>query len=112
MLFAQLRIEVQLNLQEIDRGRFEMYAIENSCKLREAAPFKKLGHFKRGYAYYEFKHEKENISEDKEIILMHKVASLTLVARIMLIILIVYFVGHWTFFHSWTGSCPRYSSTV
>ena len=88
MIFAQLSIEVQLDLQEIGQGRFKMYTIENSCKLKEAAPFKKAGQFKRGFAYYEFKHKKENISEDKEIILMHKVASFTLVARITLIILI------------------------
>ena len=73
MLFGQLSIEVELNLLDISRDRFKLYTIENSCKLREATPFKDIGCFKRGYAYYEFKHEKENISEDKEIILMHKV---------------------------------------
>lgn len=73
MLFGQLSIEVELNLQEVSQDRFQLHTIENDCKLREAPPFKDAGCFKRGYAYYEFKHEKENILVDKEIILMHKV---------------------------------------
>jgi hypothetical protein len=68
--FSRLLIKGRLNLQKINQDRFKLYEIKNSCQLRDAAPFKDTGDFKRGYVYYEFMHEKENISEDKEIILM------------------------------------------
>ena len=73
MIFSQLRIKGRLNLQEISQDRFKLYTIESSCRLRDAAAVKDAGDFKRGYAYYEFIHEKENIAEGKEIILMREV---------------------------------------
>ena len=74
MIFSQLRIEVRLNLQDVS-DRFKLYTIESSCRLMDAAPVKDAGDFKRGYAYYEFIYEKENIAEGKEIILMCEVVN-------------------------------------
>ena len=74
MIFSQLRIEVRLNLQDVS-DRFKLHTMESSCRLRDAAPVKDAGDFKRGYAYYEFIHEKENIAEGKEIILMCEVVN-------------------------------------
>lgn len=81
MIFSQLGIERQLNLQEISQDRFKLHTIESSCRLRDAAAVKDAGNFKRGYAYYEFFHEKENISEGKEIILMREVVFLNFIAQ-------------------------------
>lgn len=64
-------VEVKLKLKLTKRG-FEKLDIKKNCTLREAIKSSNKM-FKRGQAYYEFIHEKENISEDKELIFMNKV---------------------------------------
>ena len=67
-------IEVKLKLEPLVGRNFVKIDIEKDCTLREAIEYhpKKLK-FKRGHAYYEFFHEKENVSEDKELIFINKV---------------------------------------
>ena len=55
----------------IDR-KFEKLDVRKNCTLRETIESSNKN-FKRGWAYYEFIHDKENISEDKELIFMNKV---------------------------------------
>ena len=60
-------------LKPILRSRiFEKLEITQDCALRETIGIYS-NTFKRGRAYYEFTHERENISEDKELIFMDKV---------------------------------------
>lgn len=67
-------VKERLKLQLIQGRKFKKIEIEKNCELREAIEYdpKKLK-FMQGHAYYEFKHAKENISEDKELIFMSKV---------------------------------------
>ena len=65
-------LEVKLKLELITDRSFEKLDIKNNCKLREAIEYSNKK-FKRGRAYYEFIHDKENISEDKELVFMNKV---------------------------------------
>lgn len=66
-------IEVTLKLEKIDGRKFIELEIEEDCKLRDAVELKLRLKFKRGHSYYQFAHEKENISRDKELIFMNKV---------------------------------------
>ena len=65
-------LEVKLKLELITNRSFEKLDIKTNCKLREAIEYGNKK-FERGRAYYEFIHDKENISEDKELIFMNKV---------------------------------------
>ena len=65
-------LEVKLKLQLIKDRRVEKLDIKENCKLREAIEYRNKK-FKRGHTYYEFVHDQENISEDKELIFMNKV---------------------------------------
>ena len=64
----------KLKLEPITERKFRKHTMENSCSLRDAVEYKLTADFKRGRAYYEFAHKKENISEDKEVIFMDKVS--------------------------------------
>ena len=65
-------LEDKMKLEWITDRSFEKLDVKKDCKLREAIDcYNKK--FKRGRAYYEFVHDKENISEDKELIFMNKV---------------------------------------
>ena len=67
-------VEVKLKLKLITDRSFKKLDIEqNDSSLREAIEYTGSKKFKRGHAYYEFIHDKENISEDKELIFMNKV---------------------------------------
>ena len=66
-------IEVTLKLKEIEGRKFTKLKIVEDCTLRDAVELKLKLKFKRGHAYYEFFHEKENISQDKELIFVNKV---------------------------------------
>ena len=68
-------IEVTLNLKSTIDRYFNKLEIKKDCRLREAVEYESKI-FKRGHAYYEFTHEKESISEDKELIFMNKVVNL------------------------------------
>ena len=48
------------------------YEVKQSCSLKEFIETKELI-YRRGLAFYEFTHEKENISAKKKFILMNKV---------------------------------------
>ena len=61
-----IRQELQLTL--VQEGRFESYNVNNDCQLRDFLPNNLK--FRRGCAYYEFEHEVEHISEDKQLIFM------------------------------------------
>lgn len=69
-----LPIEVKLKLEPLVGRSFMKIDIEKDCTLWEAIEYHpKNLKFKRGHAYYEFVHGKENVSEDKELIFINKV---------------------------------------
>ena len=60
--------------EEAPPPRFEVLDVNEDCELREF--IERSGRpFKRGCALYQFTHEIEDISDDKEIVLMKKVVS-------------------------------------
>ena len=63
---------MKLKLEFITNRVFEKLDIKKNCTVREAIESSNKK-FKRGRAYYEFIHEKEKISDDKELIFMNKV---------------------------------------
>ena len=63
----------KLKLKPITDRSFKKVKIGKDCKLRDFIEYEMSLKFKRGHAYYEFIHEKENISEDRELIFMDKV---------------------------------------
>ena len=67
----------ELKLKEINQERFIIkYTVEKNCQLKKFLKSLKLA-YRKGCVYYEFIH-KETISEDKELIFMHKVFAITL----------------------------------
>ena len=65
-------IAERLKLKPIEGRNFRKEEIKKDCKLREIFENEAKA-FKRGHAYYEFIHERENVSGDKEIIFMNEV---------------------------------------
>ena len=65
--------EEQLHLYPVIKGRFEQYEVKKDFQLREFVEAELRLEFRRGSAFYEFTHEVENISEDKELIFREKV---------------------------------------
>ena len=63
----------QLDLQPFPRGVLEVHRVSHDCELREYVENKLKLEFKRGCVFYEFVHDFEDISEDKEVILCEKV---------------------------------------
>ena len=67
-----LSIEERLKLEKTTDRKFTKLPIKKDGKLREAIDnYNKA--FKRGHAYYEFTHKKENISVDRELIFFDEV---------------------------------------
>ena len=66
-------IEDTLKLEEIEERKFRMLKIQKDCKLRDAVEMDLKLKFKQGHAYYQFVHEKENVSRDRELIFVNKV---------------------------------------
>ena len=62
----------QINLELITDRKFRKHTVQSSCNLRDAIKFQLKVPFKRGHAYYEFTHDIENISKNKELIFMEK----------------------------------------
>ena len=60
--------------EETPPPRFEILDVNKDCELREFIE-RSDRHFKSGCAFYQFTHEIEDISDDKEIVLMKKVVS-------------------------------------
>ena len=73
---AAATMDEEIVLQQAVSGdHFNISTVTNECELREYVE-KELGLvFHRGYAFYEFQHEFESISEDKELILHDMVSS-------------------------------------
>lgn len=58
----------------MEDGLFISYLVEKNSELREFVKTQRENQvYKQGCAYYEFQNERENVTEDKELILMHKV---------------------------------------
>ena len=57
-------------MKEMDRARrnIEEFEITEDCELRTFIESKRLT-YKRGCAFYEFSHESEDISENREVLL-------------------------------------------
>ena len=63
------RIRDELKFRQVEDGYFECLHVDSDSQLQEFL-LKKEYEFKRGHVYYEFKHEVEHISEDKELVFM------------------------------------------
>lgn len=65
----------QLKLKPINHNdrKFRKHIVQSNCNLKYAIENQLKATFKRGHAYYEFTHDIENISEEKELIFMEKV---------------------------------------
>lgn len=73
---ATASMDEELVLQQtVSGGHFNISTIKNECELREYVENELGLVFHRGYAFYEFQHEFESISEDKELILHDVVSS-------------------------------------
>ena len=59
----------------VDNEHFVIFKVGKDCELKEFVEEKKLP-FTRGCAFFEFIHDVESISEDKEVVLMNKVVIL------------------------------------
>ena len=71
------KITAQLNLQPVDKNRFDICKVTKDCELREFVEERKL-EFKRGRVFYEFEHDFEYIADDKRLLLMNKVSDILL----------------------------------
>ena len=82
----------QLQLEEVDPGQryFIRYHVTENCSLNEFVAGRNLI-FKRGCALYEFKYT-EDISADKEVILMREVLSI-IYANCITILIIILSIG-------------------
>ena len=67
-------IEKTLKLKTIEQRNFKKLEIKGNSKLRAVIVYDSKV-FKRGCTYYEFTHEKEYITKDKELIFMNKVTN-------------------------------------
>lgn len=68
------KIIAELNLQPVDKTIYTVFTVARDCELRDAIKLE-LGHdYKRGYAFYEFQHDFECISEDKSLLFMNEVS--------------------------------------
>ena len=66
----ELSIINRLKLEPINNRTFRRHTVWSNCSLKDAIDFKMKFLFKRGHAYYEFIHDIENISKEKELIFM------------------------------------------
>ena len=71
-IIDQLKLEP---ISDSDR-KFRKHTVQSNCSLKEAIDFQMKAPFKWGHAYYEFTHDVENISKDKELVFMDKVTLL------------------------------------
>ena len=66
------RNATEKDVDEVDMQDFEVINVENECGLLLLLKGRNI-EFSRGCSYYEFVNDREDISKDVEIILMHKV---------------------------------------
>ena len=57
----------------MDVEHFVIFEVGKDCELKEFVEKEKKLPFTRGCAFFEFVHDVESISEDKEVVLMNKV---------------------------------------
>lgn len=67
------RIKHELKLQQVEDGYFKSFHVDSDSQLCDFLLRERQG-FSAGCAYYEFKHEVEYVSEDKQLVFM-KVSS-------------------------------------
>ena len=77
--YKELSTIDQLNLQPITGRTFKKHRIKKSSNLSDAIKNQMKVTFKRGHAYYEFTHEIENVSKEKELIFVEKVTRPTII---------------------------------
>ena len=68
----------QLDNMKVDivpMGRFKVYTVSRNCELREYIKNDLKLEFRRGCAFYEFKHDFESISKDQEVLFLQKVSN-------------------------------------
>ena len=68
-----IQTKEQLKLKLITDRKLEVYPVEQNCELREFVTELLNIKFRKGHAFYELTHEKEDVSEDKELIILYKV---------------------------------------
>ena len=64
----------QLDLQRIQHWILAEHEVSHDCELRDFVESEVKLEFKRGCAFYEFVHDFEDISEDKQLIYKDKVS--------------------------------------
>lgn len=62
------------DLVPVDQERFQKLKVKQECQLNDLVENEYGLTYERGCAFYEFSHESEDINNDKEVILMHKVS--------------------------------------
>ena len=77
--YKELSIIDQLKLQPITGRTFKKHRIKKSSNLSDTLKNQMKVPFKRGHAYYEFTHEIENVSKEKELIIVEKVTRPTII---------------------------------
>ena len=69
-----------LKLSEITKRKFRCHTVYMTCSLKEVLKHQlNITEFKQGCTFYEFIHKVENITDDKEIIFMHKVVKILII---------------------------------
>ena len=68
----------QLDLQKIQRSILAEHEVNHHCELRDFVESELKLEFKRGCAFYEFVHNFEDISEDKQLVFKDKVSNFLL----------------------------------
>lgn len=69
----EIQTKKQLKLKLITDRKLKVHPIEQSCELREFVTELLDVKFRKGHAFYELTNEKEDIHEDKELILLYEV---------------------------------------
>ena len=67
--------------------KFWKHTVQSNCSLKDAIEFQlRKATFKRGHVYYEFTHDIENVSKEKELIFVEKVIILLSIYNAILFI--------------------------
>ena len=71
----QISIIDRIKLERINENdqKLRQHRVQSNCSLRDAIEFQLNATFIRGHVYYEFIHDIENVSKDKELIFVEKV---------------------------------------
>ena len=69
----EIQTKERLNLKLITDRELEVHSVKQNCELREFVRKELNIKVRKGHAFYELTHEKEDVSEDKELIILYKV---------------------------------------